>query len=276
MRSFNLPLTATTLFPARLAKITRLDGLILRVAEAETSITVDGQTFAPLPGCEIMGVKHIIGGEMPSLQINFAHSVGGTIETFDLNVGLWDGAEVILYVVDRNNLTTLGDPLFTGSVQPVTLNPIGSTGSFDIRGLGAKAESVIQRYSPMCRTDLFSSTCQVDPDAWDHAGTVGTILNRFNITVAGLASPPADGWFNQGTGETAGGIKFEIANWLQGALQLTTYLPVTALFTVGEGLTLWPGCDKTIDSPNGCTRYSNWANFQGEPHFLGAKAMLEG
>jgi len=275
MRSFNLDLSATTLFPARLVKITRRDDTILRVAEAETSITVDGETFVPLAGCEIMGVKHIIGGEMPSLQINFAHSDGGTIDTFDLSVGLWDGADVVLYVVDRNNLTTLGDPLFTGSIQPITLNPIGATGSFDIRGVGAQAEAVIQRYSPMCRTDLFSSTCQVDPDAWDHAGTIGTIIDRFNVTIAGLASPPADGWFNQGTGETVAGIKFEIANWIQSSLKLTTYLPVSALFTVGEAVTLWPGCDKTTGA-NGCGKYSNYINFQGEPHFLGAQAMLEG
>jgi uncharacterized phage protein (TIGR02218 family) len=275
MRSFGLPLTATTLFPARLARLTRRDGPVLRIAEAETSITVAAETFVPLPGCEIMGVKHILGGEMPSLQINFAHAAGGTIDTFDLNVGLWDGAEVILYVVDRDNLTTLGDPLFTGSIQPVTINPIGATGSFDIRGLGARAESVIQRYSPMCRTDLFSSTCQVDPDAWDHTGTVGTIIDRFNITVAGLGAPPADGWFNQGTGETASGIKFEIGNWIQSTLQLTTYLPLGALFTAGEALTLWPGCDKTMGD-NGCGKFSNYINFQGEPHFLGAQAMLEG
>jgi len=275
MRSYNLPLTGTTIFPARLARITRSDGTVLRIAEAETSITVDAQTYVPLPGCEIMGVKHILGGDKPSLQINFSHSDGGVIDTFDLNVGLWDGAEVILYVVDRNNLTTLGDPLFTGSVQPIVLNPIGATGSFDIRGLSAKAESIAQRYSPMCRTDLFSSLCQVDPDAWDHTGTVGTIIDRFNITVAGLGSPPVDGWFNQGVGETAAGIKFEIGNWVFSTLQLTTYLPVCALFTPGEALTLWPGCDKTV-GPNGCGRFSNWINMQAEPHFKGAQAMLEG
>jgi len=275
MRSYNLSLTATAIFPARLAKITRDDGTVLRIAESDESITVAAEVFVPLPGSEIMGVKHMLGGGMPSLQINFSHSAGGVIDTYDLNVGKWDGAEVILYVVDRNNLTTLGDPLFTGSVQPIGLNPIGATGSFDIRGLGAKAEAVAQRYSPMCRTDLFSSLCQVDPDVWSHTGTVDTILDRFNITVAGLGSPPADGWFNQGTGETASGIRFEIGNWQLGSLQLTTYLPVALLFAAGEAITLWPGCDKTI-GPNGCGKFNNYINFQGEPHFKGAQAMLEG
>jgi len=275
MRSYNLTLAATTIFPARLARITRADGTELRIAEAEESITVAAEVFVPLPGCEIMGVKHMLGGDRPSLQVNFSHSDGGVIDTYDLNVGLWDGADVVLYVVDRNNLTALGDPLFTGSIQPIVLNPIGATGSFDIRGLSAKAEAVAQRYSPMCRTDLFSSTCQLDPDAWSHTGTVGTILDRFNITVAGLGSPPADGWFNQGIGETASGIRFEIGNWQLGSLQLTTYLPVALLFAAGEALTLWPGCDKTI-GPNGCGKFNNYINFQGEPHFLGAQAMLEG
>ena len=52
MRSFGLPLTATTLFPARLAKITRRDGVVLRIAEAEEAITVAAQTYTPLPGCD--------------------------------------------------------------------------------------------------------------------------------------------------------------------------------------------------------------------------------
>lgn len=274
MRSFPITLTSSTLFPARLVKFTRTDGTVLRIAEADEPITVSAQTFSPLPGCEIMGVKHILGGEVPSLQINFAHSDGGTINTFDLNVGKWDGAEILMYLVDRNSLSSLGDPLFTGTVQPVTLNPIGSSGSFDCRGVGAKAEGAIQRYSVMCRTDLFSDLCGLDPDAWEQTGTVGTIIDRFNVTVAGLGSPPADNWFNQGVGETASGIKFEIASWQLSTLKLTTYLPMCALFTVGEALTLWPGCDKTIAMCRG--RYSNSINFQGEPHFLGAAAMLEG
>lgn len=272
MRSYNLTLTSATLFPARLVKITRLDGVVLRIAEADAAIVVSGDTYSPLAGCEISAVRHVLGGEPGSMQINFAHSVGGTIDTSELNNGFWDGAEVKLYVIDRNAITTLGDAQFTGTIEPVSLDPIGSAGSFDIRGLAARAEAFIQTYQPMCRTDLFSPLCQLVAASFAQTGTVGTIVDRFNITVAWLVSPPADGWFNQGTGVTAAGFKFEIADWSQGSLKLRTYLPICATrFTAGQGLTLYPGCDKT-----GATcrlKFGNKINFQGEDHFLGIKSI---
>lgn len=275
MRDYPIDFTATALFPAWCVRLTRLDGTILRITNAESSLTVGAETFAPLPGCALYAVKHFVGGEVPSTQIDFSHSVGGTIDTAELNSGLWDGAVVQIYPVDRNSLSALGSALFTGTVQPVTISPIGQTGSFDCRGLSAKAESVIQTYSPMCRTDLFSSLCQLTAASFDHTGAVASVVDRFNITVSGLASPPADDWFNQGVGHnTTTGVKFEIANWTLSTLQLTTYLPICALFSAGDSLTLYPGCDKT--KATCVSKFSNIINFQGEPHYRGPTAQLEG
>lgn len=277
-RSFNLDFSARGLFAARVAKLTRPDGTILRIAEADEAITVAGNTFTPLPGCEMSGVKHIINGEMASMQINFAHSVGGVIDTTELNNGFWDGSEIVLYPIDRANITTLGDALFTGTIQVVSLDPIGSGGSFDCRGLAAEAESFIQTYQPMCRTDLFSPLCGLTAASFAQTGTVGTIIDRFNITVAGLSSPPADGWFNQGTGVSASGFKFDVANWVQSSLKLTTYLPVCAArFVASEALTLYPGCDFRAVTCR--TKFNNKINpvsggFQGEDHFLGINSIV--
>ncbi len=46
MRSFPVDFTKPTLFPARLVKITRLDGVVLRIAEADEAITVSAQVYA--------------------------------------------------------------------------------------------------------------------------------------------------------------------------------------------------------------------------------------
>lgn len=273
MRSFPITLTGTTLFPARLAKITRLDEEVLRIAEADESITVSAQAFTPLPGSEISAVKHILNGEMPSMEITFAHSVGGVLDTDELNHGFWDGAAVSLYVVDRANLSTLGDPLFTGIIDTVSLDPVGSSGTFDIRGVAAQAEAFIQTYQPMDRTDLFSVLNQLVPADWDHVGTVGTIIDRFNFTVSGLGSPPADGWFNQGVFETASGFKGVIANWINSSLKITTYQPqCISRLTAGEAITLYPGYDKTATQSR--VKFNNKINFQGEDHFLGIKSIV--
>lgn len=273
MRDYGITFTATTLFLARVVKITRLDEVVLRIAEADEAITVSSQTFVPLPGSEISAVKHILNGDMGSMEIRFAHSEGGTLDTAQLNNGYWDGATVQMYLVDRASATTLGDPMFTGLIDTVSINVIGGSGSFDIRGLAATAEAFIQTYQPMCRTDLFSVLCGLNPDDWDHTGTINTIVDRFNFTVAGLAAPPADGWFNQGTFRVASGFKGTIANWIQGSLKITTYQPqCISRLTVGEGITIYPGCDKTGTMCR--ERYLNKLNFQGEDHFLGVNSIV--
>lgn len=272
MRSYPIDLTKVGLFPGRLVKITRLDGVVLRIADADVSITVSAQTFTPLPGAEISAVKHIINGGMPSMEIRFAHSVGGVLDTSKLNNGFWDGATVVVYVVDRASLTTLGDPLFTGVIDSVTLDLTGSSGSFDIRGLASQAEAFIQTYQPMCRTDLFSPLCQLVETDFDQFGTIGTIINRYNFTVPALSSI-ADGYFNQGVFETASGFRAVIANWVQGSTKVTTYQPhCISRLTAGEAITLYPGCDKT-----GATcriKFNNKINFQAEDHFLGINSIV--
>lgn len=273
MRDYNIALTATTLFLARVVRITRLDDVVLRIAEAEQSLTVSAETFLPLPGAQISAVKHIINGDVGSMEITFAHSDGGRLDTAELNTGFWDGAAVEVYLVDRLTLPALGDPIFTGVIDAVTINLIGSSGSFDIRGLSAEAEAFIQTYQPMCRTDLFSVLCGLNAADWDHAATIDTILDRFNFTVMGLASPPADGWFNQGTFQTASGFKGVIANWVQGSLKMTTYQPVCmSRLTVGEAVTLYPGCDKTAATCK--NKFNNRINHQAEAHFLGINSIV--
>lgn len=272
MRGFSITPSAKVFKWRRVVRVTRLDGVILRVAESDRSITVSSETFVPLVGCIISAVKHILNGDMPSMEINFAHSVGGIIDTTELNEGFWDGAVVQVYVIDRASLSTLGDPLFTGVIDTVSVDAIGSGGSFDIRGVAAQAEAFIQTYQPMDRTDLFSVLNQLDPADWDHVGTVGTILDRFNFTVAGLGSPPADGWFNQGVFQTASGFKGIIAKWVQSSLTITTYQPhCMSRLTAGEAITLYPGYDKTAAQAR--TKFNNKINFQGEDHFLGIKSI---
>jgi uncharacterized phage protein (TIGR02218 family) len=271
----NLPLTLTdrVVKPARLCVIERRDGTVIRIAEAQTAITAIGDVYTPVAGCEISAVKHTIGGEVPSMEIIAAHSVGGIFDTDAIDKGLYDAAAVNLYIVNRANPSTLG-LLFTGTIQPVTYDISGKV-SFDIRGPAVGATTgYIQKFAPMCRTDLFSSLCGVDPDVYDHAGTVGSIIDRFNFTVAGLASPPADGWFNGGVIRTAGGVAFEAASWSLSALKITTFLPTYRLVTVGEGLTLWPGCDKRIATCAG--KFNNALNFQAEPHSIGVYAAIGG
>jgi uncharacterized phage protein (TIGR02218 family) len=272
MKSLPLSLTASVVKPARLLVITRRDGTVMRIAEAQAAITAGGNVYTPIAGCEISAVKHTLGGDTPSMEIRGAHNTTGTaaFDTTAIDVGLYDAAEVELYIVDRNNPVTLG-LLFSGSIQPVQYDVSGRV-SFDVRGpsIGAGTK-YIQVFAPMCRTDLFSSLCGVDKDAYELSATVAVIINRFNFTIT-ISPVPADNYLNGGTILTSTGVAFEIAN--QTGSTLTSFLPYNRVLAVGMALTLWPGCDKRLATC--ANKFNNALNFQGEPHSIGIYASIGG
>lgn len=275
MKDFSpLDLTGPVIgFPARIGVITRMDGTVIRFAESDEPITVSGDTFEVVPGLQVSAVKHTSNGEVPSCQINAVYGNGATFDSDDVDVGLFDGATVQVYTVDRLNLSRKG-LLFTGAISNIGCDPIGHRVTFDVKGPAASAKTVVtRRRSPMCQTDLFSVLCGVDKTSYDTAATVATIVNSFNFTVSGSLAQ-TDGYFNQGVAVTANGVAFEIANWIQSTQTVTTYLPCNRLLTIGLGITLYPGCDKTLGA-GGCAKFANQLNFQGEPHFLGTAAAAQ-
>jgi uncharacterized phage protein (TIGR02218 family) len=259
-------------FPARLCVITRTDGTVYRIAESDEPITVSGDTFSPVNGLQISAVKHTNNGEMPSCQINAVHSTtNATFNSADLDIGLFDGATVQLYSVDRNNLTRKG-LLFTGAMAQISYDTNNRV-VIDVKGPAVGARILMtQKRTPMCRTDLFSPLCQLVASSYDVAATVASVVNAFTFTVSGLAQ--ADGYFNQGVAITDNGVSFIIANWVNSTQTITAYLPCDRYLTVGLGLTLYPGCDKT-DGAGGCGKFSNWINFQGENHYSGPAAASQ-
>lgn len=274
MKDFSpLAITSAAIgFPARIGVITRMNGTVIRFAESDEAITVDGDVFAVIAGLQIRAVKHTANGETPSCEILAVYGSGATFDSDDLDIGLFDAATVELYIVDRMNLTRKG-LLFTGAISTISYDPIEHQVVFDVRGPSASAKRLMtQKRSPMCRTDLFSVLCALDKTAFDVAATVATIVDAFQFTVSGLAQ--ADGYFNQGVLVTSGGSALEIARWTNSTQTIMGYLPLSRFLTVGEVITLYPGCDKTIGA-TGCAKFSNQLNFQGEPHFLGVAAAAQ-
>ncbi|WLA80277.1 baseplate hub domain-containing protein [Bradyrhizobium elkanii] len=259
-------------FPARVCVITRRDGTIIRIAESDEPIDIDGDVFSVVPGLQISAVKHTANGEMPSCQIVAIHQLGGLFDTQDLDIGLFDAATVQIYIVDRSNLSRKGLH-FTGAFANITYSR-DNTVSFDVKGPAVNAKILMmQKRSPMCRTDLFSVLCGADKNAYDVSTTVASIVNQFKFTVTG-SLPQPDGYFNQGVGVTSNGVAFEIGNWAQDTQTITAYSPCDRLLAVGVSVTLYPGCDKTL-GVNGCAKFGRQLSFQGEPHFLGTAAAAQ-
>jgi uncharacterized phage protein (TIGR02218 family) len=260
-------------FPARIGVITRTDGTIIRFAESDTALTVSGDSFTVIPGLSVSAVKHTANGEMPSCEFVAVHGNGYTFDSTAIDTGLFDGATVQIYIVDRLNLTRKG-LLFTGAISTITTDPISHQVNFSVKGPAASARILMtQKRSPMCRTDLFSTLCGLDKTAFDVASSVATIVSPYSFTVTGSLAQ-ATGYFDYGVAVTADGKAFVMGSWNQSTQTITTYGPISRIISVSLGLTLYPGCDKTLGA-TGCGKFSNYLNFQGEPHFLGTAAAAQ-
>ena len=138
----DLPVTLTDriLKPARLCTITRLDGEIIRIAEAQEPITVidAAATWFPLAGFQMSAGKWQVGGEAASIQIDAAMSVGGTFDLYEVVDGKFDAAAVRVDLVDRANPATKG-LIFSGRIEPVSFGALHHNVSFDVRGHAVKA-----------------------------------------------------------------------------------------------------------------------------------------
>jgi uncharacterized phage protein (TIGR02218 family) len=268
--------SATVGFVARIGVITRLDGTIKRFAESDDAIVVGSDTYSPVPGLQLSAIKHTANGEVPSCEIVASHdSTGSFFDTDDIDLGLYDSATVQIYKVDLLNLSRKGLE-FTGAISDTTYDPNEHSVTFSVKGPSASARVlIVRKRSPMCQVSLFSPLCGVDSTAYDVSTTVATIVDNFTFTVTGSLANP-DGWFNQGVAVTSTGIAFMIGNWAQSSQTITAYpvKPYQRILSIGMGLTLYPGCDKTLGA-SGCAKFSNQRRFQGEPHFLGTAAASQ-
>lgn len=258
-------------FPARIGVITRQDGTVIRFAESDEPLVVDGDTFGVVDGLSVSAVKHTSNGEVPSCQ--FVGVLGDTFVGAAIDIGLFDAAKVQIYIVDRLNLSRKGLH-FTGEISDISVEPIQRQFSFNVKGPSASSRIVMTRKrSPMCETDFGSVLCQIDIEDHKAVTTVATVDTAFSFTVSGSLAQ-ADGYFNNGVVVTDAGDKFEIGNWTNSTQKILTYQASSRRLAIGQSITLYKGCNKT-KGLGGCADVSNWINFQGEPHFLGSAAAAQ-
>ncbi len=347
MLSLPFAVTGTGLRISRLCTITRKDGVVVRIIEAQVPYTISGNTWVPDAGVTISATKHAMGASS-SVQIDAFTTPGATFDLYDVANRKFDFASVRIEALNRSSPTATG-LLFSGNISTTTFNTSNSV-SFNCLGPSEKGKNPFgQVYGAMCRTDLGSVLCKIpllpgdvarlatyalsdttrvrfasagDPsdysnryleatgistgitassapswsstvgavitdggvtwtvrNAWTRYAKVASVTGNFIVTLdRDVDARAIDGWFNNGAFRMADGYSagegFEVGAWTQSTRQLTTFLPFGAannsnLFAVGDWLEIWPGCDHTVSGTNGCIKFANTLNFQGEPYYLG-------
>lgn len=126
-------------------------------------------------------------------------------------------------------------------------------------------------------TTAWGSVVFTTRNSWTRYARIASVVDAVTVTLDSVPDPRAvDGWYAQGVmifrSGFMSGRAFEIGAWTNSSMTVVGYgIPFVDAIAVGDFVEVYPGCDKTT-GPNGCLRFSNLINYQGEPFWLGKSA----
>ncbi|MDD3370759.1 MAG: DUF2163 domain-containing protein [Alphaproteobacteria bacterium] len=272
--------TATTQLAAHIAgetttlatcwKVTRKDGTVFGFTDFDQNLTVDGVVYEARTGYTRSAIHAISDLSVDNLDIDSALD-SEALTAGDLRSGVWDNAEVLVFLVNWAAVVQGKIILKRGTIGQVTLKDAAFTA--EMRGLTqALSQQIGELYTPDCRADLGDARCKIDLSALTVSSTATATTDRYGFTDA--ARTEADAYWKGGlltwtSGENKG-RKMEIRAFASGVF--TFFLPMPSDIAVGDGYSVQPGCDKAFSTC--CSKFSNAANFRGEPHVPGTDSVL--
>jgi uncharacterized phage protein (TIGR02218 family) len=259
----------------RLVKITRKSGAVLRIAEHQQDMVVEGDTYVRARGFRCSSLPFRLNSSSTSTSFEIVAVDGGLIDPDDLRNGLYDTATVVISAASHLVPGNGKIDLFRGNFGDITLTDVGLA-QIRVTGLFARADQLlIEHYSPMCRTEFGDARCKVPLGPLTQSATVVSV-SGFNIVISGSAAGRPDDYWNLGlvmpTSGPGVGDGFEIRDWSTGSNVIKTYLPPVGKLYAGDSVNLIPGCDFTRSETTGCGRYNNIINYRGEPYVPGQDA----
>jgi uncharacterized phage protein (TIGR02218 family) len=253
--------------------LTRRDGVEMFFTDFDEDLDIDGDLYLASSGYSRTAVANSASLSVDNLDIIGALNSDAIAEA-DLMAGLYDFAEVSIFLVNWQDLSMGRIPLRTGWLGEISVRD----GEFvaELRGLGqALLRQIGDVYTPGCTADLGDDRCTVDIEALTETDVVAAATDRRTVTLTD---------FNGADGVLAGGVmtfvtglnagrSMEIKIWEQGSRTAILFLDMPYDIAIGDEVSFHPGCDKSYVTCRDV--YINHLNFRGFPHIPGTDALLE-
>lgn len=252
-------------------KITRKDGAVLGFTSHDADIEIDGVTYRADTGITPTAVQTNSSFAVDNLEVEGMLSAD-SIREADLNAGLYDFAELEVFMVNYEDLSMGQLPLRRGWIGEVTYGAEQFVA--EVRGLTQKlSQRIGDVFTPQCRAVFADTKCGIDAANFMSAATVDSAESR--EVFASSALTQTSGYFNFGkvrftSGENSG-LSMEVKEFAAGRVILV--LPLPYEIASGDGFEIVAGCDKNFNTCVG--KFSNAVNFRGEPHVPGSDKALE-
>lgn len=244
-------------------RIERRDGVVLGLTTHDRTLLVGGLAYRPEPGIKPSAIRQRGGLSGDSFDVNGALS-SGAITADDLALGRWNGARLVLSVVDWQMPDDRSLVIAEGWLGAVTVRGSEFTAELAARD-PALLRPMVPETSAECRAEFGDDACRVALAAYTQVVRVTAVAGRVISVDAALG---------------AGDFAFGRVRWIEGSARGVS---AVVLGNDGSGLTLASvpevgdlvgarvelvaGCDKRAVTCAG--RFANIVNFRGEPHLPG-------
>ena len=249
-------------------RIARTDGTVLGFTDHDEPLAFDGVTYAAATGIDAAVADASMGLAVEDAEIAGALDADGLAED-DLARGLYDDAEVALFVVDWTN-PEARSRLATYVVGEVTR--AGAAFRMELRGLTQRLERpTARRFRRDCDAELGDARCGVDLTV--EGRTLETVVTGVRDGALTFADPPGTARFSHGrlewlTGANGGDVTRIASAWEDdGRIAVRPWAAPERGVAIGDRARLIAGCDKSLATCRAV--YRNAANHRGFPHLPG-------
>jgi uncharacterized phage protein (TIGR02218 family) len=265
-------LASDQFYMADLYTFTLASGVVLRYADGDLDLTLDGVTFYA-SGALIArkGIKSTTGTTVGTLEIDIyagmTNLVSGAPILQEIATGAFDNADLL---VQRVFMATWGDTsagaiaMFSGQISDApqaTRTSAVMTAKTYMNLLNINMPRNL--YQASCSYTLYDLGCGVDRSAMAVSAVAGSGSTSALINVSTAQS---SGWFSQGyvlfTSGNNANLRRTIKSSSQSQLALAYPLPYAP--AAGDTMTLYPGCDHCLSTC--ANKFGNGARFRAMPY----------
>ena len=244
-------------------RILRRDGVALGFTAHDRDLWFDGVLHRAAPGMVPSAIRRSADLEPDSAEVKGALS-HDALSADDLALGRFDGARVLIGLVDWENLER--HVLYRGAMASVS----EEAGRFTAVLQSRKAElqvDPVPRTSPTCRATFCGPGCNLSPAQFTHAAQAAS--HNLAANAVTLSAPVPLGLLDGGSlrwldGPYAGQAMGVVAAGPEGIVLDT---PLDRAIPSGSAALVREGCDRTLETCH--VRFANAVNFQGEPFLPG-------
>lgn len=248
-------------------KATRTDNVVFGFTDHDTDLIIDGITYLASTGFTPATIQNQTKLAADNFEITSLFE-SDVITADDLSSGLWNYAQIEMFIVNYNNVAAGKDVLGVFRLGEVTIN--GNSFRAEIRGLANHyAQSVGSIYQPTCRARFCDDKCKLNVADFTYTGTL-TGVDADLVTLYDTSRTEVDGTYSYGllsmTSGASAGTSMEIKVYTVGKIVLQLEFPLGV--AVGDTYSIVVGCAKRFNE-DCVARFNNAINFRGEPHLPG-------